>query len=261
MKPHFFGGDRGPLYGVYAEPRIDTPEPPAVLACYPIAGEYMRAHRAFRQLSNLLTRKGAHVMRFDYYATGDSFGGLEDMALDRWREDIATALEELQELCGISRVKLVGLRMGATLGLQAAESLEAIDQVVLWDPIVEGSPYVDELEAQHVGDKRARQENESTDGVIGVHGFPLPRALRDEIRSLDLRSWSGTRPPRVDLVVSQEGPLWSALRDHLASLPNGGVYSMSASVGSWGDADEFGSALIPQQIIQSVVDCLLKEDS
>ena len=40
MKPHFFGDKSAPLYGVYDEPRGSTDGSLAVLACYPIAGEY-----------------------------------------------------------------------------------------------------------------------------------------------------------------------------------------------------------------------------
>lgn len=253
MKPHFFGTATAPLYGVYDEPRTTVQDPPAVLACYPIAGEYMRAHRAFRQLTNLLTRSGAHVMRFDYFATGDSAGDPGDMSVARWTEDIGTAVQELQELCQADRVALVGLRFGATLALLAGEQDAAVEHVVLWDPIVDGASYVEELEAKHLAEQRGRGGSLDISGIIGVNGFPIPASLRAEIGEIHLCDWKPPSPLAVDLVVSSEREEWSRLGEHLKSLPGDNAYEVAPSAGDWGEADEFGSALIPQQIIQSVV--------
>ena len=253
MKPHFFGDGDQPLYGVYDEPRTAVEQAPAVLACYPIGGEYMRAHRAFRQLTNLLSRAGAHVMRFDYHATGDSLGTVQGMSVERWRDDVGTAVRELQELCQADKVTLVGLRFGAALALLAGEQNEAVEHVVLWDPIVDGAAYITELEAKHVTEQRGRGGPTGTEGTIGVNGFPLPAPLRAQIAGIDLRAWTPVRPLRVDVVVSSEQPAWKQLGEHLAGLPGGGRYELAPSDGDWGEADEFGSALIPQQIIQSVI--------
>ena len=260
MKPHFFGEGEAPLYGVYDAPRTTVAEPPAVLACYPIAGEYMRAHRAFRQLTNLLSRGGAHVMRFDYHATGDSHGTIDGMSVERWRKDIDTAVDELRELCRADSVTLVGLRFGAALALLAAERIEAVDHVVLWDPIVGGAAYVEELEAKHAAEQRGRGAPADARGTIGVNGFPVPAGLRAEVAQVDLTALTPRAGLRVDLVVSSEKPEWSRLADHLANIPGGSRYELAPSAGDWGEADEFGSALIPQQIIQSVIGCVMEKD-
>lgn len=261
MKPHFFGSSEAPLYGLYNEPRVDVDEAAAVLICYPIAGEYMRAHRACRQLTNLLARRGAHVMRFDYFGTGDSFGGAEDSDLDRWQSDIGAAAEELIALCGARRVKLVGLRLGAALGLLGAGRHTMIDQVVLWDPIVDGAEYVRELESRHAAEQAGRGADPSVNGMIGVNGFGVPRSLREQIAGLDLTTWRPERDFNVDVVVSSEKEEWAALEAHLATLPGSNTFTVEPSAGDWGEADEFGSALIPQQIIQSVVSRLLGDDA
>lgn len=257
MKPHFFGDG---LYGVYHEPRVDVASPTTVLACYPIAGEYMRAHRAFRQLTNLLTRSGAHVMRFDYVGTGDSAGDPDLGSVTRWRRDIGAALEELGELTGAATFKVVGLRYGATLAALAADDYAAIEQVVMWDPVVDGAAYVRELESKHAAEQAARGAAVSLAGTIGVNGFALPKQLRDEIGAVDLRRWTPNRAVRADVVVSSEQAAWSDLARHFKAVPVRGEYVVSPSAGDWGEADEFGSALIPQQIIQSVVGCLTERN-
>lgn len=253
MIPHFFGDAEAPLYGVYDEPRTDSGAELAVLACYPITGEYMRAHRAFRQLTNLLSRAGAHVMRFDYFGTGDSAGDAAAASVERWCADIGEAVRELRELCQVPRVKLVGLRFGGTLGLLAAAEIDIVDQVVLWDPVVDGAAYVEELEAKHRNEQRSRGAVADADGMIGVNGFGVSPSLRREIGAIDLRRWVPTRPLRVDVAVSSEKEGWAQLRGHLEGLADPGRFTLSPSAGDWDEVDAFGSALIPQTIIQTVV--------
>lgn len=253
MKPHYFGDADAPLYGIYDEPRTESGERLAVLACYPIAGEYMRAHRAFRQLAGLLSRAGAHVMRFDYTGTGDSAGDVDEASVEAWTEDVGRAVTELRELCDPPAVKVVGLRLGATLGLLAAERIDAVDQVVLWDPIVDGGTYVRELEGRHLAEQRERRAPAVTNGTIGVNGFPVSRRVREEVAGIDLLRSEPKRPLQVDLVVSSERPAWDALRGRLEEVRPGSRYALSPSAGDWDEVDAFGSALIPQSIIQTIV--------
>lgn len=259
MKPHFFGSGDSPLYGVYDEPRVTVDSPRAVVACYPIAGEYMRAHRAFRQLSNFLTRAGAHVLRFDYTGTGDSFGQPDAGGIDGYVGDIRAACREMLELSSATSVTLVGLRFGATLAALSADVEEVVSHVALWDPIVDGKDYVSALEATHIADKTGRRESTETSGTIGVNGFPVSPGLRREIAALDLRKWVPQRSFKVDLVVSSEQPAWIDFGASVQNFSGGGRYTLSPSAGGWGEADAFGSALIPQQIIQSVVDRVMEK--
>jgi hypothetical protein len=84
-----------------------------------------------------------------------------------------------------------------------------------------------------------------------VNGFPVTSSLRREIRALDLRAWRPARSLRVDLAVSSQRELWEALRGPVEGT--GGLYALSPSAGDWEEVDAFGSALIPQSIIQTIV--------
>ncbi|MHB1328114.1 MAG: hypothetical protein ACYC2K_07930 [Gemmatimonadales bacterium] len=69
-------------------------------------------------------------------------------------------------------------------------------------------------------------------------------------------SWSGAGVNRIDVVTSSEqadaDALVAQLRDR--SVPATGL--VCPSNGQWDESDAFGSALIPQSIIQGVISCV-----
>lgn len=256
MNPFFFGSSKSPLYGVYHPPKTSAGPAKAVLLCYPMGAEYMRAHRAFRQLTTLLVKGGAHVLRFDYFGTGDSAGEGTEATLARWREDIATAIEELKEMAQAERVTVIGLRLGGTLGALASGGRADVEHVVLWDPIVFGAAYVREMLATHDAEQRARAARPDQP-TAGVHGFPLTPELQRELRAVDLSTWDGAGAARIDVVTSSEREEARALVAHLVEAgcaASGAVYE---SNGNWAESDAFGSALIPQSIIQGILGTVL----
>ena len=246
MNPFFFGDEANVLYGVHHAPRGSTPRSAGIVLCYPFAQEYMRAHRAFRQLALLLSAQGFHVLRFDYTGTGDSGGEPADMSLSRWDDDLRMAIEELMETAAVDDVWVVGLRLGGALAARAA-SHPAVRGIVLWDPIVTG----------------AEQLAEATSGAahggthsIAVGGVPIAPKLLAELRSLDLARDGTAVRTRGLLAVSADAPHWLALRDCLTRDGVTMTYVCVPSDGRWSYFDNWGSALIPQGLIRAIVDHL-----
>ena len=91
------------------------------MLCYPWGQEYLRAHRSMRLLADMIAARGCDVLRFDYSGTGDSGGDATTASFVEWESDIETAIDELKDMAGVSRVSLVGLRLGATLAARVAE--------------------------------------------------------------------------------------------------------------------------------------------
>jgi pimeloyl-ACP methyl ester carboxylesterase len=217
-----------------------------VLLCYPVGSEYMRAHRAFRQLNTLLSRAGANVLRFDYSCTGDSAGNGVDATVEAWLEDVDWALDELKDTAASESVSVVGLRMGAALAALASRKREDVAHLVLWDPIVSGREYLDEV----IGNPRPA-------GVIGVEGFPMSPTLRTSLDAIDLtRADSLPQAGRTSILVSSEHQASSDLADAMRRAQEVVNLEVVPSSGSWAQADPFGDALIPQNIIQAIVDRL-----
>ena len=94
MQPFYFGSAERSLFGLYTPSRGRSHRDLGALLCYPMGAEYMRAHRAFRQLGTLLNRQGFHVLRFDYFGTGDSAGEGTEATVEQWLEDVDAEDEE-----------------------------------------------------------------------------------------------------------------------------------------------------------------------
>lgn len=256
MNPFYFGDPERPLYGVYHPPRgADSGR--AVLLCYPVGAEYMRSHRAFRQLTTFLTRKGMHVLRFDYLGTGDSAATGVDASLDQWLKDVALAIEELKDSAGVVSVAVVGLRLGATLAQAATASRSDVSQVVLWDPVSDGADFLANAIDSRPDDAEAWG---LPSGTVGLGGLPLTPEFHSELSTLRLADLSPGESMRVDVIVSVEAP---ELAQVAGGWSTGGAdvrYRCVPSEGDWSKGDRFGSALIPHAIIAGVVDSLADED-
>ena len=259
MNPVYFGDSVTRLYGVYHPAKGATPRESGIVLCYPMGQEYMRAHRAFRMLSLMLAKRGYHVFRFDYYATGDSAGESGEGSLAQWGRDIGAAIEELKETADLEHVSLIGLRLGAALALEVAAGRDDIDRLVLWDPVVDGENYVEQLllaverdTGSDVTDARAVLDKEA---LVGVLGFPLTQDLATDLGRISVKAVAG-RPldmPRMHMVVSEEDPGYLLLREAIEAVHSGLEYCCIPAAGSWNEVDNFGSALVPQEIIQDIV--------
>ena len=222
MRPLFFGSASRKLYGVYQPASGPAPRgtrAQGVVLCYPGVQEYNTAHQAFRKLSGLLSRAGLHVLRFDYFGTGDSAGEMHDGTPEEWVEDVRTAAAELTDLAGIRAISLVGYRLGAALAASTVESGLKVEDLVFWDPVVSGEDYIAELEF------RDRQENlllihptsRFERGKTEILGYPFSPALRSSLQKLDLRRVDTKDAGRLVLVATEERKEYADLRAALAS--------------------------------------------
>jgi pimeloyl-ACP methyl ester carboxylesterase len=255
VNPFFFGRSQRPLFGIHHAPKGVAARDVGVVICPPLGQEYMRTHRALRQLALQLNKSGHHVLRFDYSGTGDSAGDNTDASLDGWLDDVATAIEELKDSAGVRKVALIGIRFGASLAFIAARARSDIDVIVLWDPAVRGNEHLAELIALDPGGVPADGA-----GAVGVGGFALSPGFRRQIESVDLMTGATDPARRMFIVVSEERAEYHALHEHLRGAVDGRCeYRHIPSGGSWVEAEQLGAALLPQAIIQGIVSHLSQE--
>ncbi|HEX6929276.1 MAG TPA: alpha/beta hydrolase [Gammaproteobacteria bacterium] len=120
-----------------------------VVLCHPLGHEYFRAHRSYVKLADRIAQLGFPVMRFDYFGAGDSEGDIGHARLDDWLADIADVVDELKRSEPVSGIVLGGMRFGAALALLAAKRINDVRALMLWDPVVDGARYLDEVRVLH----------------------------------------------------------------------------------------------------------------
>ena len=91
----FYFGSNNSLFGIYYPPEIIQDKKVGIVICNPFGQESIRCHLSMSLLAQLLSKKGFYVLRFDYYGCGDSLGGKKEGTIERWLDDIKTAVEEL----------------------------------------------------------------------------------------------------------------------------------------------------------------------
>lgn len=261
MNLFYFGSSEQPLFGAYHPPLGAMTKSEGVVLCPPVGVEGLRAQRAFKQLATMLAKSGLHVLRFDYFGTGDSSGECEAASLEQWSIDIETAIEELCDTAGINRIHLVGLRLGGTLAAKLVEKSDKIEKLVLWDPIVDGQAYLEEMinadidyepDQGHSAKVDAAVKNQET---IGVMGYAVTEKLRDQFKAIDLTQLKKMDVKRSFLLVSSETENYLKLKDKMNTFGKV-AYQCIPSPGNWCEFDEFGSLLMPQAMVQGVVACL-----
>ncbi|MBK8257160.1 MAG: alpha/beta fold hydrolase [Polyangiaceae bacterium] len=261
MDPIHFGTSARTLFGI-----VHAAQAPArsvgVVLCNPLGQEAIRAQRAYRQLAMALAKERFSTLRFDYYGTGDSAGESNEGTLDQWVDDVRTAADELKDTAGVTRVSLIGLRLGATLALRAAQGRAGIDTVVLWDPVLSGAAYLDELRAAHreylereLGhepDVRAGRRDFATRGE--VLGFPLTPQMENALLSLKIANVSAVALlNRLVLVSSQS--LHKPEVDRLAALAKSFRHEV-VSAEQWNSDEAMNAATVPTRILQALIAAL-----
>lgn len=165
MSPFLFGAPTRRMMGIFHPAGSSPASGAAVLICLPFGHELLRSQRFFRILCDRLARAGHPTLRFDYYGCGDSLGEDLDGELDGWAEDVGAAHDELRRLAPGRPIVWVGARLGATLALMAANGGNSTPtRVLAWDPVIDGTAYLEELRIAHV------------DAVARSYCVPDPRA-------------------------------------------------------------------------------------
>lgn len=264
MTPFYFGPADRRLFAIFHPGERASPSRGGVVLAAPFGHEAIRTHRFYRVLADRLARLGHDVIRFDYYGAGDSAGDDADARLSGWAGDIISAHQELAARVGAAPSWWVGARLGATAALLAHGRTGAFPSsqpaLALWDPVVDGRSYLDDLRRRHVDaletsfslpDPRWRQGLAGSDAFLHeAIGFAIPPAFRDEI--LDVTP-VGLNPPPTTLVrmlcspVSKAAQTWAALHTKPLSV------RLLAQDFEWTSDDSLNTALVPGDALAALL--------
>lgn len=142
----FYFGPEESLYGVIHRSKEQIKK--AVLVCSPMPYEDERLDFVLNRLARKLLTHNIACMQFHYFGTRNSKGDgiIDDISL--WHQNIKSASDELQIRCDVNRVTCLGVRFGANLLWDIAPFI-ACENLIVWDPILDGNQYLLSLERQH----------------------------------------------------------------------------------------------------------------
>lgn len=183
IEPFFFSN--GQIFGCYHPPG-NLKLSRLLVICPPFFDEYRRLYKALADLANGCASHGVHVLRFDYFGTGESFGELEDVSIEEWKMNIDAAIDEGIAVSGADEVVLCGVRFGATLASQSKHP--QIKRYIFWDPILNGESYLDWLSEVNNGLRKDHKQNARLNNImfenIQYEQFHLTAKLMEGISSV-----------------------------------------------------------------------------
>jgi uncharacterized protein len=248
--------------------------------CAPFGQEAIRSHRLFKVLADRLCRDGFHVLRFDYFGTGDSAGEGDEVSIESFTADVLTASNELMNRSGgtgrSASTSWVGLRLGATIAAMASAHVRPEpSRLILWEPVTDGARYLNELAEAHAAmlaaaygwrvssDAYLRDAIARESGFEAL-GFPLSDQFRAALKSLSIDSFTAVKASIVNIfenpannIVGDSGGGTSA--SLAASLTARGLVTRVKRIIdpiAWTADEMMNAASVPGEVLQQIVACL-----
>ncbi|TQV74612.1 hypothetical protein FLL45_06510 [Aliikangiella marina] len=256
----FFGEKSAPLFGIHqlANQAFDRGE--SLVICPPIGHEFARTHKTLKLLSDYLANDGFSVLRFSYYATGDSSGESHKGSVIRWIKDIQSAVEECKEQSGCQKVSLLGLRLGSLLALEATRSL-TVSKLIMWEPIISGATFLEQIKEMHqfaISDPERfylteESVSETQNEYLGHYYSP---ELQSQLQALSFRSVDRYSVKNRFAVTSEPQNL--ELIEQLNRLISSPLV-ISQQLTNWRDSRQLGRMFTATQSFSLIRQCLRGE--
>jgi alpha-beta hydrolase superfamily lysophospholipase len=218
-RPLFIGPDGRRVFAWHHPAQPHVRRGAAVVLCPPLGYDYICVYRTWRILAGRLAALGFDAIRFDYDGTGDSAGDPEEPGRpEAWLRSIEHAMTEARELTGSSAVALVGLRLSATLAIQAATARGGVDRLVLWSPFRSGRAYVHELKAYARLSRQYHVPETDDEPDICAAGHVVTRQTLEALAEWNLDALTTSPAPRVLVVDRDDRSVDRSIGDRLEAL-------------------------------------------
>jgi len=215
-EPLYFPAAAPRLFGWLHRPAADCGAT-GVVICKPFGYELLVGHRSLRAFAEMAAAAGIPALRFDYQGTGDAAEIDPDAdQIEWWTRDVVAAVDELRARTGVSRICLLGFRLGALIATLAAARCESVTGLVLVAPVTSGRSYLRELRTQQLAarvdasaDDAARVAAEGeAGGAVDVAGHAMSAATVAALAGLELTAQAA--PHRASILIIDRDDLPAA---------------------------------------------------
>jgi hypothetical protein len=196
------------------------------VVCHSFGLEQVQLGRLEVGVARQLAAMGSPVIRYNGQGYGDSEGRAHEVDLQSHLTDAVDAVSVLREVTTPRHIGLLGARFGGMVAALAADRL-GVDYVAAWEPVINGSQFVEQLLRQPALSAIAARTNSARsikqmkdeiarDGWTDLGGFPLSKTAFEQVSGVrlmdDLRSFHGssllvgitpTGEPRAELTQLQ----------------------------------------------------------
>lgn len=252
-QPLWIGNEARRLYAAF-HPGARHDARIGLLIVPPLFHEQLRSRRLLTEIAVRLAASGIPCLRFDYYGSGDSEGGGEEMDFGSMRDDVEVAADALRSMAGVDRLGALAVRAGM---LPLASWLGAggdAQCVVMWEPIVDGPGWLAELERDDARELRSSSRYPLRRGVPverserQLMGFDVSPRLRGELASAQVAPDAWDSRPGV-LGVLHPGVTLPSLRLQR-------IFELPADAPRIGGSTRMDGALFLAPGLHPVVDAL-----
>jgi pimeloyl-ACP methyl ester carboxylesterase len=217
-EPMYFGAGEVRMFGWLHRPPPEHKSDLGLVICNPFGYESLCSHRSVREFAESSAAAGFPTLRFDYLGTGDS-ADIHPRAdqIEIWVANVIAAITELRASSGVTRVCLLGIRLGGLLAALAARRAP-VDALVLIAPVTNGKRYLKELRTTRMaamlgGADRGTPEDPTVEvssldpGAIEVSGFALSSATLATLMNVDFGDPQSVPLPRTLIIDGNSLPI------------------------------------------------------
>ncbi len=196
-QPLFLNSGNDRLFTIIHMPEND-PVSGVYVFCHPFAEEKLWSHRVYVSFAREMAKLGYLVVRFDYRGYGDSDGDFIDVSINNHLLDIQTIIDAIvSQHSDIHKIGLFGLRFGGLIAALAAEQFPQVNQLILWEPIINGERYMQDMLRSNLAAQMAEKgrveitredllSGMKTGNPVNIEGYPVSYGFYNEVSEMNL---------------------------------------------------------------------------